>query len=279
MNYFKTGFLLVALTLLFVFIAGAFAGSQGAVIAFIFTLLMNFAAYWFSDKIILGMYAAKKISRDQAPQLFEILFELVNEANLPMPQLYIVENAAPNAFATGRDPRHAAICVTSGILSLLTREELKGVIAHELAHIKNRDTLIMTVAATIAGAIMMIANMLRWGAMFAGPGTRDRQRGGNLLGVLIVSILAPVAAMLVQLAISRTREYSADAKGAKFAHNPKGLASALGKLREAAKFHRLGASPQTAHLFIVNPLSGDFLANLFSTHPPVEERIKRLSQL
>jgi len=276
MNYFKTGVLLIALTLLLVWIGGTFAGESGAIFAFAMALVMNFGAYWFSDKIVLGMYRAKQISSDAYPEIFSIVGGIARQAELPMPKVYIMESGAPNAFATGRNPKHGALCLTTGIVSLLDREELKGVIAHELAHIKNRDTLIMTVTATIAGAIMLLANMLRWGAMFGGYGRNSRERGGNAIALLGIVIVAPIAATLIQLAISRTREYSADKRGAQFAHNPRGLAGALSKLEQASKFGRLNASPQTAHMFIVNPLSGDFFASLFSTHPPIKERIRRL---
>lgn len=276
MNYLKTGILLIVLTMLFVWIGSMLGGRDGAAFAFILALVMNFCAYWFSDKIVLSMYRAQQASESQVPELYRIVRELTEEAKMPMPKLYIIPQNTPNAFATGRNPKHAAVCVTHGIMDILNRDELKGVLAHELAHVKNRDILIMTITAVIAGAIMMLANMARWTAMFGGS-SRDRNRGGaNLLGLIVVSILAPLAAMLIQLAISRTREYAADAKGAGLAHSPYGLASALKKLDEASRYSRMKASPQTAHMFIVNPLSGDAIASLFSTHPPIQERIKRL---
>ena len=280
MNYFKTGVLLLALMLLLVWIGSMFGGRQGAAIAFIFALLLNFGSYWFSDKIVLAMYKAKEVTKFEAPELYEIVEELIIDAALPMPKVCVIPINVPNAFATGRDPQHAAVCVTQGILNTLNSDELKGVLAHELAHIKNRDTLIMTVAASVAGAVMMLAYMARWAAIFGGVGGRNsRGSGGNIMGLIAISILAPVAAMVVQLAISRTREYAADKSGAGFAHSPFGLASALKKLENAARRHPTQTSPNTAHLFIVNPLRGNFLATLFSTHPPMAERIKRLNSM
>ncbi|NQT07253.1 MAG: zinc metalloprotease HtpX [Candidatus Omnitrophica bacterium] len=279
MNYVKTFILLFTLTLLLIWVGSMFGGPRGAMIAFIFALVLNLGSYWFSDKIILTMYKAKEVSKNEAPELYSIVEDLIIDAKLPMPKVCIVAQKVPNAFATGRDPNHAAVCVTEGILGLLTEDELKGVLAHELAHIKNRDTLIMTIAATVAGAIMMLASMARWAAIFGGFGGRDRNRGGSVFGLIAIAIFAPLAAMIVQLAISRTREYAADKRGAHFAHSAQGLASALKKLDSAAKKHRMPASPQTAHLFIVNPLRGDFLATLFSTHPPVEKRVERLESL
>jgi heat shock protein HtpX len=279
MNYLKTGILLILLTLLFVWVGQAVGGRTGAAYAFILALIMNVASYWFSDKIVLAMYRARPVSREEAPAIYDILDELTKEARLPMPRLYTIPQRAANAFATGRNPKNAVVCVTDGIMGILDADELKGVLAHELAHVKNRDILIMTITAVIAGAVMMIANMVRWSAIFGGY-SRDRDRGGsNVFGMLALTILAPLAAMLVQLAISRSREYAADAAGAAFARDPRGLARALRKLRDASKFSRLDASPQTAHMFIVNPLSGSAIANLFSTHPPVEERIKRLEAM
>lgn len=279
MNYFKTGLLLVVLTMLFVWVGGMIGGQQGMVFAFMFALLMNFGVYWFSDRIVLSMYKAQEVSESQAPQLYSITRELVSEASLPMPKVYVIPQNAPNAFATGRNPKHAAVCVTHGIMDILNRDELKGVLAHELAHIKNRDILIMTVAAAIAGAIMMLANIARWAAIF-GVGGRGRGRGGaNLIALLAISILAPLAALIVQLAISRTREYAADGRGARFAHSPHGLSNALRKLEKASQYQKMKASPQTAHMFIVNPLRGNMIANLFSTHPPIQERVRRLEEM
>lgn len=279
MNYFKTGVLLIALTLLLVWIGGIFGGQQGALIAFIFALVLNFGSYWFSDRIVLAMYKAKEVSKFESPELYDLVEDLVIDAKIPMPKLCIIPMDALNAFATGRDPQHAAVCVTTGILNSLSNEELKGVLAHELAHVKNRDTLIMTIAASVAGAIMMIAYMARWAALFGGYGRSSRDRGNNIFGLLAISILAPIAAVIIQLAISRTREYIADRSGAEFAGSPIGLAGALKKLDRAATQRKLPANAQTAHLFIVNPLRGNFLATLFSTHPPIDERIKRLESL
>jgi len=279
MNYFKTGTLLIALTLLFVLVGQMVGGKTGALYAFAFALVMNFVSYWFSARIVLAMYRARPISREEAPQIYAILEELVKEANLPMPKLYMIPNPTPNAFATGRGPGNAVVCVTQGIISALDRDELKGVLAHELAHVKNRDILIMSVTAVIAGAVMMLANMARWSAIFGGY-SRDRGRGNsNIFGLLAITILAPLAAMLIQLGISRSREYAADSSGASFARDPRGLADALKKLQAANKFSGLNASPQTAHMFIVNPLSAGGIARLFSTHPPIEERIKRLEAM
>lgn len=282
MNYAKTFVLLLALTFILIWIGNIFGGPRGAIFAFAFAMIINVGSYWFSDKIVLSMYKAKEVSKNEAPELYSIVEDLIIDAKLPMPKICIMPQETPNAFATGRDPNHAAVCVTHGIMSLLTEDELKGVLAHELAHIKNRDTLIMTIAATVAGAIMMLASMARWAAIFGGFGgrSRDSRGGGNIFALIAVSILAPIAAMIVQLAISRTREYSADKRGAQFAGSSHGLANALKKLDHAAKHRRMNASPQTAHLFIVNPLKGkDVLATLFSTHPPIERRIERLESL
>ena len=278
MNTLKTGVLLIVLTLVLIWAGGALGGRQGMIFAFTFALIINFGSYWFSDKIVLKMYKAQPVTEAQAPKLYGMVKELAKEAKIPVPGVYIVNNPSANAFATGRSPRHAAVCVTSGIMDILNGEELKGVIAHELAHIKNRDTLIMTVAATVAGAIMMLANMARWAAIFGGYG-RSRDRGGNIFGLIAISVIAPIAAIIVQMAISRSREYGADSRGSKIAHSGSGLASALRKLEQAAKHRRLPAPAQTAHLFIVNPLRGSFIANLFSTHPPIKERVKRLEAL
>lgn len=280
MNYIKTGLLLTALTMLFVWIGGYFGGQAGAGYAFIFALVMNVGAYWFSDRIVLSMYGAKEVSRDEIPELYGMVKELTASARLPMPKLYISQQNSPNAFATGRNPRHSAVCVTQGILNILNREELKGVIAHELSHIKNRDTLIMTVTATIAGAITMMANWARWAAIFGGFGGRGGNRkDGNALGYLFMLILAPIAAMLIQLAISRSREYAADKRGASIAGSPAGLASALLKLEKGVKSFPMNANPTTSHIFIVNPLRGEGITALFSTHPPVQKRIEALNNM
>jgi len=241
---------------------------------------MNVGAYWFSDKIVLTMYRAKEVEPGEVPELYNIVRELVASANLPMPKLYITPQSSPNAFATGRNPKHAAVCVTQGILNLLNREELKGVIAHELSHIKNRDTLIMTVAATIAGAITMLASWARWTAIFGGFGSRGgRSRDSNILGYLFMLIVAPIAAMLIQLAISRSREYAADKRGAYIAKSPMGLANALLKLERGSRVYPMQTNHTTAHLFIVNPLRGKGFQALFSTHPPVQKRVEILKNM
>jgi len=277
MNYLKTGVLLIVLTMLFVLIGGLVGGERGAIYAFIIALIMNFGAYWFSDKIILMMYGAKEVDPSEVPELYNIVKELTVNARLPMPKVYIAPQNSPNAFATGRNPRHSAVCVTQGILNMLSREELKGVIAHEVSHIKNRDTLIMTVAATIAGAITMIANMARWSLIF-GRG-RDSDRNNNVIGQLLIIIIAPIAALLIQLAISRAREYAADKRGALIAGSPSGLANALLKLEKGIRSYPMDTHYATAHIFIVNPLSGQGIATLFSTHPPIQERVRRLQEM
>jgi len=239
---------------------------------------MNFFSYWFSDKIVLRMYHARAVGPQEAPELYGTVQTLCRRANLPMPKVYVIPQAAPNAFATGRNPEHAAVAVTEGLLKLMGREELMGVLAHELSHVRNRDILIGSIAATLAGAIMLLANMARWSAIFGG-GRRDSEEGGGGgggLALIAMSIVAPLAAMLIQMAISRSREYMADATGASFAGSPQGLASALEKLGAYSKRLPMDASPATAHMFIVNPLSGRSLMSLFSTHPPLEERIARL---
>ena len=279
-NVLRTTVLLAALTALFLVIGGALGGNQGLFIAFVFALLMNFASYWFSDKIILSMYRAREVSLHEAPDLYRLVQRLAQGAGIPMPRVYIIPSDAPNAFATGRNPQHGAVAVTEGILRMLDTDELAGVLAHELGHIRNRDTLIMTVAATLAGAITMLAHMAQWGAIF-GFGRRDDEDsgGGGMLSLLFMAILAPIAATLIQLAISRSREYFADSTGAAVAGSPSGLARALEKLHYASQRLPMDANPATAHLFIVNPLTGGSLGNLFSTHPPIEERIRRLRRI
>jgi heat shock protein HtpX len=279
-NVLRTTVLLAALTALFLVIGGAIGGNQGLFIAFVFALLMNFASYWFSDKIVLSMYGAREVSLNEAPDLYRLVQRLAQRAGIPMPRVYIIPSDAPNAFATGRNPQHGAVAVTEGILRMLDTDELAGVLAHELGHIRNRDTLIMTVAATLAGAITMLAHMAQWGAIF-GFGRRDDEDsgGGGMLGLLFMAILAPIAATLIQLAISRSREYFADSTGAAVAGSPSGLARALEKLHYASQRLPMDANPATAHLFIVNPLTGGSLVNLFSTHPPIEERIRRLRRI
>jgi heat shock protein HtpX len=280
MNQFKTFFLMLVLTVLLILVGTAIGGRSGAIYAFIIAGLMNFFSYWFSDKIVLRMYGAREVSQGEAPELYGIVAELTSKASLPMPKVYIMENDTPNAFATGRNPEHAAVAVTTGILRILSRDELMGVIGHELSHIQHRDILIGTIAATMAGAISLIASMARWGAMFGGVRSDDEEGGGggNILVVIIVSIFASIAAMLVQMAISRSREYLADEGGAHLSH-PLSLARALGKLEVAAQRVPMDANPSTAHMFIVNPLRGGGVLSLFSTHPPIEERIARLEEM
>ena len=279
MNQIKTYFFLALLTVLFILVGWALGGRSGATYALILAGIMNFIAYWFSDKIVLAMYRAHEVTAGEAPELYEIVGELTNTANLPMPKLYVIESESPNAFATGRSPQHGAVAVTTGIVNLLSRDELKGVIGHELSHIKDRDILIGTVAATIAGAIAWIGTIARWGAIFGGIGDDEDSGGGNFIFVLIVSILASVAAVLIQMAISRSREYLADREGALLCQDPRYLANALRKLDAGAKRIPLKTNPSTAHLFIVNPLKGRGIVNLFSTHPPIEERIRRLEEM
>ncbi len=278
-NQFKTFLLMLILTALFMLVGSAIGGRSGAVYAFVFAALMNFVTYWFSDKIVLRMYGAKEVAQSEAPELYGIVGELTNKASLPMPKVYIVENDTPNAFATGRNPDHAAVAVTTGILRILSREELMGVIGHELSHIRHRDILVSTIAATMAGAISMLASMARWGAIFGGGRSDDNEGGGgNFLFVLLFTLVASVAAMKIQMAISRSREYMADEGGAHLSH-PLALANALGKLDTASRRIPMEANPSTAHMFIVNPLTGGGVLSLFSTHPPIEERIARLEEM
>jgi heat shock protein HtpX len=271
---------MLVLTVIFILVGTMIGGKSGAIYAFIFAALMNFFSYWFSDKIVLRMYSAREVTQGEAPELYGIVAELTSKASLPMPKVYIMENDTPNAFATGRNPEHAAVAVTTGILRILSRDELMGVIGHELSHIQHRDILIGTIAATMAGAISILATMARWGAMFGGVRSDDEEGGGggNILVVMIVSIFASIAAMLVQMAISRSREYLADEGGAHLSH-PLSLARALGKLEVAAQRVPMNANPSTAHMFIVNPLRGGGVLSLFSTHPPIEERIARLEEM
>jgi heat shock protein HtpX len=278
-NTLKTGVLLVLLAAILMAIGGALGGRGGLMIALIFALAMNFVSYWFSDKIVLSMYGAREVAEPDAPELFRTIRHLAQRASLPMPRVYVVASPTPNAFATGRNPHHAAVAVTEGALRLLDQRELEGVLAHELAHVKNRDTLTMTVTATIASAIMFLANMAQWTAMFGGFSRDEEDRGGGLLGLLVAAIVAPLAATLVQMAISRSREYAADASGAHMAGNPYGLADALEKLAYAVERVPAQVAPATAHLFIVNPLRGQQFVTLFSTHPPIEERVQRLRRM
>ncbi len=275
-NSIKTVLLLGLMTGIILWIGQLFGGTQGMAIAFIFSLLLNFGSYWFSDKIVLAMYRARQVSEAEAPELYSIVHDIALRAHLPMPRLYIIPSESPNAFATGRNPEHAVVAVTEGILKIMNREELEGVLAHELSHVRNRDILISSVAAALAGAIMMLANMARFAAFFGGVGRDRDNEGGGIVGLLFMSILAPIAAMIIQMAISRSREFLADSTGAKTLGNPLGLASALAKLQRASEVVPMEARPETAHMFIVNPLSGRSLMSLFSTHPPIEERIARL---
>jgi heat shock protein HtpX len=278
MNTFKTFLLMFGMTLLLIFVGSMIGGNNGMFIAFLFAVVMNFGTYWFSDKIVLRMYKAQELKPEDKPKLFEMTQELTSRAGLPMPKLYIIPNDQPNAFATGRNPQHAAVAVTDGILRLLSREELMGVIAHELSHVKNRDILIGTVAATIAAAISMLAHMAQW-AMIFGGGRSSNDRDSNPIGGLLMIILAPIAAMLIQMAISRSREFLADESGAKMSNNPLYLASALKKLHTKSQQIPMEANSATAHMFIVSPLSGGGFAKLFSTHPPVEERVAKLEAM
>ncbi|MCX5850561.1 MAG: zinc metalloprotease HtpX [Deltaproteobacteria bacterium] len=279
MNNVKTVVLLGALTGLLILLGGFFGGKQGVIIAFVIATVMNLGSYWFSDKIVLAMYRAKEVSEQDAPQLYSVVKGLALKAGLPMPKVCIVPGDAPNAFATGRDERHAVVAVTEGILRILGREELEGVLAHELTHIKNRDILVGSIAATLAGAIMMIASMAKWAAIFGFGRSSEDDDGGGIIGLILLAVLAPIAALLIQMAISRSREYLADQGGARIAGNPYGLASALEKLSLASKAIPMDTNPATAHMFIVNPLSAKSFVNLFSTHPPIEERVRRLREM
>ncbi len=276
MNGLKTALLLGTLTGLMLFAGLALGGETGLLFTLVLTAVMNFGAFWFSDKIVLKMHGAKPVTREQAPQLYQIMEGLTAHAGLPMPKLYIVQSPAPNAFATGRNPSHAAVACTTGILEILDRSELEGVLAHELSHVANRDILISSIAATLAGAISSLAWFAKWGAIFGGH-SRDDDRGGGLIGMLAMAIVAPLAAGMIQMAVSRSREFEADATGARFAGNPYGLANALQKLEDAGKRRpALNVSPTMNHLYISNPLRGQSFSSLFSTHPPLQERIRRL---
>jgi len=277
-NTLKTTLLLGLLTGLILWIGGALGGQHGIVIALVFAAVMNMGAYWFSDKIVLSMYKAAEVDPAKAPGLYRLVERLAQRAEIPTPRVFVIPSESPNAFATGRNPQHAVVAVTHGLLRLMNDEELEGVLAHELGHIKNRDILIGSIAATLAGAVMMLASMARFAAIFGGVGSRDNEEGGGggLLGFLFMALLAPLAALLIQMGISRTREFKADSTGAAMAGNPMGLAHALEKLGTASKRIPLQANPATSHMFIVNPLSGKGMLGLFSTHPPLEERIRRL---
>jgi len=280
-NAVKTTLLMTVLTVLLILVGSLIGGNQGMIFAFIFALVMNFGSYWFSDKIVLAMYRAKEITSDQNPTIFEIVQDLTTRAGLPMPRIYMIDSEQPNAFATGRDPQHAAVAVTGGIMRLMPKNEIRGVIAHELAHVKHRDILVSSVAATIAGAITMLANMAQWAMIFGGYGGRSSRddEGGNPIAGLVMIIVAPIAAMLVQMAISRSREFDADEGGAKISGDPMALANALRRLENAKNEIPMQATPATAHMFIINPLSGKSFVNMFSTHPPIEERIARLEEM
>ena len=278
MNRLKTTLLLSLLTVLMVTMGSAIGGKSGMVFAFIMALGMNFFSYWFSDKIVLKMYGAQEIKEHDHPSFYNMVSRLAQQAGLPMPKVYIIPDESPNAFATGRNPNHAAVAATEGILRILSPEELEGVMAHELAHVQNRDILVGTIAATFAGAISMIGNMLQWGAMLGAGRSDDEDNGaGGLIGSLVMAIIAPIAAMLIQMAVSRSREYLADETGARICGRPLALANALRKLHTASHMIPMQqARPASAHMFIVNPLTGGSLLQLFSTHPPMEERIRRL---
>jgi heat shock protein HtpX len=278
MNNIKTLFLLVTLTLILIWAGAAMGGKQGMTIALIFALGINFFAYWFSDKLVLKMYGAKEVTETEAPDLYGIVRRLAQKANIPMPRVYMINQEQPNAFATGRNPQHAAVAVTTGIMRILSKEELQGVIGHELAHVKHRDILISTIAATLAAAISYLAQMAQW-AMIFGSHRGDDDEGGNPIAALIMMIVGPIAALIVQMAISRSREYAADEGGAKLAGNPRYLSGALRKLYQASQKIPMNANPATSHMFIVNPLSGGGILKLFSTHPPIEERIARLESM
>lgn len=274
----KTFMLMAAMTALVIYIGSIIGGNNGMIMAFMIAVVMNFGTYWFSDKIVLGMYHAREITVESDPDIFRIVEALARGAGLPLPRVYMIPSEQPNAFATGRNPEHAAVAMTEGIVRTLSHDELRGVLAHELSHIKHRDILIGTVAATMAGALSMLASMAQWAMIFGGGRSSDDE-GGNPIGGLLMIILAPIAAMLIQMAISRSREYEADRSGAEMAGNPLSLANALRKLEAKAEAIPMDATPATAHMFIVNPLRSGGMANLFSTHPPVEERIARLEQM
>jgi heat shock protein HtpX len=278
-NFFKTVLLLTALTVLLLLIGRFVAGTTGMIFAFILALGLNFVSYWFSDKIALSMAGAKEVSEAEAPELHSVVNNLAMYARLPKPRVYVIDSDSPNAFATGRNPSHAAVAVTSGLLRMMSREELEGVLAHELGHVRNRDTLIMTVTATVAGAITMLAQMAQWALIFGGFGGRDDDRGGGIADMavgLLMIILAPIAATIIQLAISRAREFEADATGARITGNPNALANALERLESAVHYRPMQVPAAAAHLFIVNPLGGGGFEGLFRTHPTTAERVARL---
>jgi len=275
-NNLKIVFFLGLLTGILMLLGGVFGGRSGMILALVIAGAMNFGAYWFSDRIVLKLYRARELPENEAPRIRTIVRELSQKINIPMPKIYVIDQESPNAFATGRGPGHAAIALTKGIMEMMREEELQGVIAHELSHVLNRDTLISAIAATLAGAVMFLAHQMRWLAFFGG---RDDDDNGGIIGLLVMTILAPFAAMLIQMAVSRSREYKADASAAQMTHNPGGLAAALEKLEDFSKKIPLPATPQTAHLFVVSPLTGKGLFNLFSTHPPIAERVNRLREM
>jgi heat shock protein HtpX len=284
MNTFRTTILLALLTALLIWIGDMLGGRQGALMALVIAGAMNFFSYWFSDKIVLKMYGGQEVTANDDPELHGMVHELAMRANLPMPRVYIIPEETPNAFATGRNAQHAAVAVTQGIRRILTRRELAGVLGHELSHVVNRDILVSTIAATLAGAISYMAQMAQWAMFFGGGRDRDDEGGGgNILGLIVMMVVAPLAAMLIQMAVSRSREYGADAGGAQITGDPLALASALKKLHLGAQHIPLQASPAaanaTAHMFIVNPLTAGGMAALFSTHPPMEERVRRLEAM
>lgn len=279
MNSLKTALLLGALTGLLMLIGGWIGGRQGVVVAFLFAAVMNFVSYWYSDRIVLRMYGANEVTEREAPELYALVRNLALRAGIPTPRVCIIPTDTPNAFATGRNEKHAVVAVTEGILRILNRDELEGVIAHEISHIKDKDILIGSVAATIAGAVVMLANMAQWAAIFGFGGRDENDEGGGVFGLLLMAILAPIAATIIQMAISRSREFLADSEGAMISGKPLGLASALDKMSRASQLMPMEANPSTAHMFIVNPLTGKSLMNLFSTHPPIEERIERLRKM
>jgi heat shock protein HtpX len=276
-NLFKTAFLMTALTLLLVLLGKFFGGQNGMAFALVIAVVMNFVSYFFSDKLALAAYRAQPVTREQLPRAYEIVERLTQRTGLPMPKMYVIPTDSPNAFATGRNPQHASVAMTQGILNLLTDEELEGVLAHELGHVRNRDILISSIAATLAGAITYLADMARWGMIFGGYGSRDDDDRGGGIAALLMLFLAPLAAMLIQLAVSRSREYEADATGAHLTGNPYALASALAKLDAYSRRVPMAGTPSTAHLFIIKPALGMSIGNLFSTHPPVAKRIERLT--
>lgn len=279
MNTMKTFLLMGVMTILLVIVGNLLGGQSGMMMAFLIAIVMNFGTYWFSDKLVLGMYHARQLTETDRPDLFQMIRELSGRAGLPMPRVYLIENEQPNAFATGRNPQHAAVAITTGILSTLTAQQLRGVLSHELAHVQHRDILIGTVAATIAGAISMLAQMAQWAMIFGSGRSSDDREGGNPVGGLVMMIVAPIAALMIQMAISRSREFEADHGGAEISGDPLSLAGALKRLEQKAEEIPMQASPATAHMFIVSPLSGGGITKLFSTHPPMEERIARLEAM